>query len=78
MPPLSARELATRDRIESLIRLVEPGLDLVLALGERVSRLAGAEDDWEPPRGPVSGVAPGHGTAARTGHYSDDASATGN
>ena len=56
MAPLSARERARRDRIESLIRLMEPGLNLVLAVGERVSRLAGSDDDWEPPRGPVPGT----------------------
>jgi hypothetical protein len=78
MAPLTSRELATRERIESLIRLMEPGLNLILAAGERVSRMAGADDDWEPPRGPVSGVDPLHTSAARRGHYSDDASATGN
>ncbi len=50
MAALSPREQATRDRVEVLIRLIEPGLDLVLAVGERVSRLVERDDDWEPPR----------------------------
>jgi hypothetical protein len=40
-----------------MIRLAQPGLDLVLALGDRLSRTVEREDlDWTPPR-PVS--APG-------------------
>lgn len=76
MSPLSAREQATRDRVESLIRLMEPGLNLVLALGERVSRLAGRDDDWEPPRGPVSGVGTPPSTASGAGRAANGAPGT--
>jgi len=40
-----------RRRIEGLIRLAAPALDLVLFAGERVSRIAGRNEiDPEPPR----------------------------
>ena len=50
MAALSPRELAMRERIEALIRVMEPCLDLVLAVGDRVSRLVDRDDEWEPPR----------------------------
>ena len=37
----SPSQLANRARVESLIRLAAPALDLVLAAGDRVSRVAG-------------------------------------
>jgi hypothetical protein len=37
-------QLALRHRIESLIRLAAPALDLVLFAGERVSRVAGRNE----------------------------------
>ena len=37
----SPSQLANRRRIESVIRLAAPALDLLLAAGERVSRIAG-------------------------------------
>ena len=44
-------QLANRRRVETVIRLVAPALDLVLFAGERVSRVAGRNDpDPEPPR----------------------------
>jgi len=60
MASLSPREQAVRDRIEALIRLIEPGLDLLLAVGDRVSRLVERDDDWEPPR-PASPPITGRG-----------------
>jgi hypothetical protein len=49
--PPSPTQLAWRGRIETLIRLAQPALDLVLAAGERVSRIVEPEDlDWTPPR----------------------------
>ena len=60
MPSLTPREQAVRERIEGLIRLMEPGLDLLLAVGDRVSRLAERNDDWEPPR-PASPQVTGRG-----------------
>jgi hypothetical protein len=45
------RQLALRRRIEALIRLAAPALDLVLFAGEQVSRVAGRNQiDPEPPR----------------------------
>ena len=44
-------QLALQRRIESLIRLAAPALDLVLFAGEQVSRVAGrSQIDPEPPR----------------------------
>jgi hypothetical protein len=44
-------QLALRRRIEALIRLAAPALDLVLFTGEQVSRVAGRNEiDPEPPR----------------------------
>ena len=60
MASLSPREQAIRNRIEALIRLMEPGLDLLLAVGDRVSRLVERHDDWEPPR-PASPPITGRG-----------------
>jgi hypothetical protein len=51
MPPLSPDQLRTRRRIESLIRLMSPALDALLAVGDRVSRMVEPEDvDYYPPR----------------------------
>jgi hypothetical protein len=49
--PLSPDQLRTRERIEGAIRLAAPALDLVLAVGDRVSRLMEPEDaEYYPPR----------------------------
>ena len=52
----SPTQLAWRARIERVLRLAAPGLDLLLAVGDRASRLA----DREPPGAvlPAPGVAP--------------------
>ena len=51
MAPLSPDQLRTRQRVEGLIRLAAPALDLVLAVGERVSRIVEPEDvEYYPPR----------------------------
>jgi hypothetical protein len=47
---LTPRELAIRERTEALIRVMEPCLDLLLAFGDRVSRLVERDEDWEPPQ----------------------------
>ena len=50
-PQLTPDQLRTRERIESLIRLAQPGLNLVLAVGERLSRIVEPDDpDYYPPR----------------------------
>jgi len=51
MAQLTPDQRRTRERIESLIRLAAPGLNLVLAAGERLSRLVEPDDpDYYPPR----------------------------
>jgi hypothetical protein len=51
MAVLTPSQLATRRRIERAIALAAPFLDVVLAAGDRVSRVAGrGEIDPEPPR----------------------------
>jgi hypothetical protein len=47
----TSRQLANRRRVERLIGLAAPALDLVLFAGDRLSRVAGRNDvDPEPPR----------------------------
>jgi hypothetical protein len=51
MAPLTPDQLRMRERAESVIRLMAPALDLVLAAGDRVSRLVEPEDsEYYPPR----------------------------
>jgi hypothetical protein len=51
LAPLTPEERRRRDRFEAVIRIAEPGLNLVLAAGERLSRLVERrEDDYYPPR----------------------------
>ena len=52
--PNTPQQQRRRDRVEALIRLATPALNLVLATGERVSRLVdrGADDYYSiPPAG---------------------------
>jgi type IV secretory pathway ATPase VirB11/archaellum biosynthesis ATPase len=51
MAPLTPDQLRTRQRIEGVIRLAAPALDLVLAVGERISKIVEPEDvEYYPPR----------------------------
>lgn len=51
MPPMTPDQVRTRERVESLIRLAAPALNLVLAVGERISRIVEPEDhEYYPPR----------------------------
>jgi hypothetical protein len=43
--PLTPDQRRTRDRVERVIGLLAPGLNLVLAAGERLSRAVSSEDD---------------------------------
>jgi hypothetical protein len=68
MPNLTPHQLRTRERFETLIRLIAPGLNLVLAAGERVSRIVEPDDpEYYPARvegaeaPSVGRVAPGTG-----------------
>jgi hypothetical protein len=52
MAPLTPEQLRTRDRVESVIRLAAPALNLMLAAGERLSKLVEPDDpEYYPPRG---------------------------
>jgi hypothetical protein len=51
MAPMTPDQVRTRERIEGLIQLMAPALDLVLAAGDRLSRLVEREDnEYYPPR----------------------------
>jgi hypothetical protein len=51
MAPLTPDQLRMRRRVETVIRLMAPALDLVLAAGDRVSRIVEREDtEYYPPR----------------------------
>ena len=51
MASLTPSQLRTRRRFESVIRVMAPALDLLLAAGDRVSRIVGREDaEYYPPR----------------------------
>lgn len=51
MAQLTPDQRRTRERIESLIRLAAPGLNLMLAAGERLSRIVEPDDpEYYPPR----------------------------
>lgn len=59
MAHLTPDQRRTRDRVESLIRLAAPGLNLVLAAGERLSRLVEPDDpEYYPPRAPSDAPPP--------------------
>jgi hypothetical protein len=48
---LTPDQLRMRQRVEGLIKLAAPALDLVLAVGERVSKVVEPEDvEYYPPR----------------------------
>ena len=51
MATLTPAQRRTRARIETAIRIAAPGLNLVLAIGDRLSRLIEPEDhEYYPPR----------------------------
>jgi hypothetical protein len=43
--PLTPEQRRRRDQVEMLIRLMAPGLNLVLGAGERLSRIVAPNDD---------------------------------
>lgn len=45
-------QVRMRERFEGLIGLLAPVLDLVLGAGDRISRIAGPEDEYYPIRAP--------------------------
>jgi hypothetical protein len=50
--PATPGQLRARERFEAVIALAAPVLDLVLAAGDRVSRIVGRDDDPIPIRAP--------------------------
>ena len=51
MATLSPAQRSWRARIESVLRVSAPALDLFLAAGDRLSRIVERDDlDWVPPR----------------------------
>jgi hypothetical protein len=51
MAPMTPDQLRTRRRVEGVIRVIAPALDLVLAAGDRISRVVEREDvEYYPPR----------------------------
>jgi hypothetical protein len=42
---LTPEQRRRRDQVETVIRLMAPGLNLVLAAGERLSRIVAPDDD---------------------------------
>ena len=51
MATLTANQRAWRGRIEAVLRLTAPVLDLYLAAGDRLARAVERDDlDWVPPR----------------------------
>jgi hypothetical protein len=56
--PLTPDQVRTRERVETVIRIAAPALNLVLAVGERLSKLVEPEDhEYYPPR-PRAGTEP--------------------
>jgi hypothetical protein len=58
MSSITPAQLRTRRRVETVIRLMAPALDVMLAVGDRVSRIIERDDpEYFPPR---VQRAPGH------------------
>jgi hypothetical protein len=53
IPPPNPQQLARRERFESLIGLAAPFLDLMLVVGDRVSRIVSPGDEYIPIRPPA-------------------------
>jgi hypothetical protein len=62
---LTADQIHKRERVEALIRLIAPALNVVLAVGERVSRVVEPDDpEYYPAR--VEGAEPSAVSAGST------------
>ena len=68
MAKLTPDQLRMRERVESVIRLIAPGLNLLLAAGERVSRVVEPDDsEYVPARIEGGGEPLGVGRGAAKG-----------
>lgn len=76
MAPPTPQQQLLRRRIEGVIGLAAPLFDLVLAAGDRVSRLVGREDEYVPIRPPSDafelGAPRGAGTTPASGREISD------
>jgi hypothetical protein len=61
------RQQAARARIEALIRIAQPALDLVLSAGDRLSRTVEREELEAPLARPLAAAAGRHGKALPRG-----------
>ena len=65
MAPLTPDQRRTRDRVETFIGIIAPALNLVLAAGDRLSRVVEPEDsEYYPVR---SGLLEAESGSGRTG-----------
>ena len=63
MPPPTPEQVRNRERFEALIKLMAPALDVLLTVGDRVSRIVEREDlGYVPPTGSLE-----HAGARRVG-----------
>ena len=66
MANLSPQQIVWRDRVEGLIGLAAPALDVLLAVGERISKIAEPEDhEYYPVRSGSEASLPGGSSASR-------------
>jgi hypothetical protein len=72
MAPPTPQQQLRRDRIESVIGLAAPVLDLVLAVGDRIARITGPDDDYIPIRSPGETFELGSGGRAQPSRGSGD------
>jgi hypothetical protein len=66
MPPPTPQQQLRRRRFEALIGLAAPVLDLVLATGDRISRIAGPDDDYYSIRAPGEVFSLGRGPSSQS------------
>ena len=73
MAPLTPAQERTRERVETLIGLMAPALTLVLAAGDRISRIVAPEDhEYYPVRHMTDGEETGRNSASRIPGVSRD------
>ncbi len=67
MAPLTPAQERTRERVEAVIGLIAPALTLVLAAGDRLSRIVAPEDhEYYPVRPMADGPETGRGPDGET------------